>query len=450
MTTASSPDVSQYADLTLYDADPSTLVNQFVLNMQTLLPGWNKLEGLTEMALAESLALIVTQLIYAINRLPGALVQAVLQLFGIFPLPGSPATTTVTFNLANSDPYTVPAGSRVLLVLGTQAYIFTTDVAAENASGATTVTVAATATSNSAAPNGTAVGTPVTVLDTLYSVNSAVLATVPSGGADPESNQAWLNRGTTALRALNSTLVLPAQFEDYATANGAYRAFVQNDYDVTIAAAANGVVSVAVIGQNNSLLSGAAKVAMQQAMNAEAQANLVVRVVDAAVTSVPVTATVMSDGTQLASEVQTAVTSAIQAWLDTDTWPWDGIVRLSKLYNVIETVPGVDYVVSVTVPATDQVLTGFGPLATVGAVTVNVLTAPLTTVLTAAVTSTTATSVAVSSFAEFPPAGSFVIQIDSEYMLVTGGQGTLTWTVTRGYGGSTAATHLVNATVTLQ
>jgi hypothetical protein len=41
-----------------------------------------------------------------------------------------------------------------------------------------------------------------------------------------------------------------------------------------------------------------------------------------------------------------------------------------------------------------------------------------------------------------------LIQIDSEYMLVTAGMGTTSWTVTRAYAGSTAASHLDNATVT--
>lgn len=51
------------------------------------------------------------------------------------------------------------------------------------------------------------------------------------------------------------------------------------------------------------------------------------------------------------------------------------------------------------------------------------------------------TTIAVASARGFPTAGNFLIQIDSETMQVTGGQGTTTWTVTRGYNGSTAAAH---------
>lgn len=51
------------------------------------------------------------------------------------------------------------------------------------------------------------------------------------------------------------------------------------------------------------------------------------------------------------------------------------------------------------------------------------------------------TSLVVASAAGFPGSGTYYIQIDNEVMAVTGGQGTTTWTVTRGARGSTAASH---------
>jgi hypothetical protein len=70
------------------------------------------------------------------------------------------------------------------------------------------------------------------------------------------------------------------------------------------------------------------------------------------------------------------------------------------------------------------------------------------TTLSAAITTTDGTSISVASATGAPASGDFVIIIDSERMLVTAGHGTTTWTVTRGYDGSTAATHLNGATVT--
>src|SRR5437870_13319660 len=57
------------------------------------------------------------------------------------------------------------------------------------------------------------------------------------------------------------------------------------------------------------------------------------------------------------------------------------------------------------------------------------------------------TSLVVTSFAAFPSSGQYRILIGDELLLVTAGQGTLTWTVTRGAGGTTAAAHADGASI---
>jgi Tfp pilus assembly protein PilX len=57
------------------------------------------------------------------------------------------------------------------------------------------------------------------------------------------------------------------------------------------------------------------------------------------------------------------------------------------------------------------------------------------------------TTIAVSSASGFPASGTFRIRIDDEEMTVTGGQGTTTWTVTRGVNNTIAATHVISQTV---
>lgn len=74
------------------------------------------------------------------------------------------------------------------------------------------------------------------------------------------------------------------------------------------------------------------------------------------------------------------------------------------------------------------------------------------TTLAAAVDSV-ATTLSVVSGASFPTSGTFRIQVDAgtvdaEQMDVTAGQGTNTWTVTRGVDGTTAAAHSTGAAVT--
>ncbi len=69
------------------------------------------------------------------------------------------------------------------------------------------------------------------------------------------------------------------------------------------------------------------------------------------------------------------------------------------------------------------------------------------TTLAAAITTTSATSITVTDASGFPSSTAYSIMVDSEQMTVTAGFGTTTWTVTRGAGGTTAATHLIAANV---
>jgi hypothetical protein len=76
-------------------------------------------------------------------------------------------------------------------------------------------------------------------------------------------------------------------------------------------------------------------------------------------------------------------------------------------------------------------------------------TVPSTTLTTSGGINSSATSFAVASDSVFPAGGNYTIQVDGEYMLVTGGQGTTTWTVARGVWGSTATSHNRNSTIYL-
>ena len=72
---------------------------------------------------------------------------------------------------------------------------------------------------------------------------------------------------------------------------------------------------------------------------------------------------------------------------------------------------------------------------------------PKTTTLRAAMTATQTTAL-VNSATGFPTAGNYYVQIGSEVVQVTGGQGTTTWNVTRHVLGTTQAAHANGTTVT--
>ena len=91
----SSPDVSRYVDLSIYDADPVKSLNNILAAARGLLPGWSPEAGQIEVILAEAFANQTSTLINAINRLPSATTEVLLQLFGLTRSGGTKATATV-------------------------------------------------------------------------------------------------------------------------------------------------------------------------------------------------------------------------------------------------------------------------------------------------------------------------------------------------------------------
>lgn len=379
MSSFGSPDLSSYINLTVFDVDPSQLVAQALTDAETKLPGWNPLEGNTEVVLIESMALEVAEMIYAVNRLPGALVQALLELFYILRDPGAPATATVTFTLSDTLGHTIPGGTRLQLALPGGNFLFTTDLPATAAPGASTVTMTVTATTNSQQSNGAAIATALTLLDTVIFVDTVALATVTANGRDPETDIAWLTRGTNKLAGLASTLVVPSHFTAAAlddTVDGVYRAFTVDNWDPTANAGAGAVsegnVTVAVIGHAGTLLSTGQKANLLSILQAGAHAGLNLHVIDPTVTAVAVTVTVFQSAGYTVAQVQANCQATLAGFLSTDTWGWGSTVHLNTLIALLTQVAGVSFVVAITTPASDLVLAGVAPLASLGAVTINV------------------------------------------------------------------------------
>lgn len=229
-----SPDLSSFINLTLYDKDQQTLYEGAEAWMEARVPELILKEGNQEAVLLEALAQIVAEGVYALNRVPGTIVQILLQLFGIDRFDGAQPTCDITFTFADGTGYVIAAGTQAMLDLGssTPPVIFTTTVPAQAFPGDTTVTVTAVGDRFTVDANGVAAGTQLTLVVSDFFVNAAQLATSPSGGQDPEDTTTWLSRGITALRRLTSTLAIADSFTDAALQDSAvFRAFTIDDYN---------------------------------------------------------------------------------------------------------------------------------------------------------------------------------------------------------------------------
>jgi len=78
-----SPDTRQYVDLTIFNEDPTVVLNEMLTAGRTLLPDWTPAVGQIETVLAEAIAFRSAELAAGINRLPDSTTEVLLQLFGL-------------------------------------------------------------------------------------------------------------------------------------------------------------------------------------------------------------------------------------------------------------------------------------------------------------------------------------------------------------------------------
>lgn len=370
------PDVSDLVDLSLYDRTPADLLDQALADIAAKFPGFTPRVGSTERVLLEAMALLVAETGYGINRLPGAVTEVLLRLYGVERSDGVAATATATFTVADDLGYVIPVDTRLRLDVAGEAVTFRTDVALNIPFGDVAGTVAITAEDNTDLANGTAAGTALDLLDAVPAVNTVVLATPVANGDGPEGDVDYLERGVARLARLSDALVVPSHFTAFVLEDARVsRATTIDRWDAVNALEADGHVTVAVAGAGGSALAAGVVAELDAAMEAKTRADLIVHTIDPTVTAVDVTASVRRLEGYTDAEVEANVEAAIEEWLDPDAWAWDATVRRFELIAVLDRAEGVDYVESVTVPAADVALAGVAPLADAGALAITV-TAP--------------------------------------------------------------------------
>ncbi|MCU1588787.1 MAG: hypothetical protein JWP11_43 [Frankiales bacterium] len=371
-----SPDVTAYVDLTLFDRSVQDVIDGLVASMQIQFPDWVPIEGHTEVVLLEAVAEEIWRLEQAANRVPPATFEGIVRLLGLVRDPGTGPVMPVRFNAADALGHTIPVGTRLRFTStdGLTVLDLVTDADAGIAVGATFGVTTATATSPTATLNGGTTGTIIPV-DTLPYIDSIVLNGAITSGRDAETSTAYLNRGANRLTRLTSTLVHGDQF---ATAAEDDPAVVRaHGVDLFNSDAGSGVpgdhpghVTVLVSGPAGAALSAPEKTALQATLAAEALVNLGVHIANSTITTVAVTADLKRTPTAVAADVITAAQAALTAFLNPDTWPYGRVVYRNDLISLLDQVPGVDVPLTLTAPAADVTPGGVAGLVRAGVLTI--------------------------------------------------------------------------------
>jgi uncharacterized phage protein gp47/JayE len=372
-----SPDITAYVDLRMFDESDQAIVDAAIAALVLNMPGYIPREGNTEILILESIALEVAEGIVAVNRLPGAVVQAILLLAGVDRDYGAAPIASATFTLGDTNGYTIPAGTRVYLPLddGTSVAFLVELPGLTVAAGDSSGTVSIIGDVFTASANGMPAGTRMVMADALPFIEAVELATDVADGRDTETDNQWRDRGVARLSRLSDALVVPRHFEAAALERPEVtRALGIDLYDPQTGPDPGdnpGHMTVAVLGENGAPLSTEAKDAIREDLEARAVAVLVVHVIDIALVTVALTASVhIADGFDSAT-VLDGIEDALKAYVDPMSWAWGAIIRRNEIISLVDRVDGVDYVIDVSIGGApgDYTLTGVAQLPKAGVVT---------------------------------------------------------------------------------
>ena len=371
------PDITQYTNLVIYDKDPQDIVDAALVVLQARLPEWTPSETNIELALLEAMALEVAETIYTINRLPEVMVETLLALYEIERDQGEAPSVTIEFTMADNAGYTIDEGTEVSISISASENLsFFTDSDLVIAPGNTTGTKTATAIENTISANGVAIGTSCELVDAIEAVESIETTTVIAGGEAPEDDTTFLTRGIQRLQRLTDTLVIPEHFSQYSLEKTyVTRAYAIDNYNSEAGSGVpgdhDGHITVVVYGDGANVSNGN-KALLLAELDDNASGNLGVHLLNPTINTVNVAIAVKKVDAYTTGAIQTAVQTALTAYLNTATWDWSGTVRRNELITLVSNITGVDYVVSLTTPASDVTYATEGNLVTAGTLTVTV------------------------------------------------------------------------------
>lgn len=353
----SSLDATPYVDLSPYDTDPQSLVELAINDLRSKLPTWVPRETSTETLLIEAIALEVAETIYATNRLTSSTLEGLLKLYQVVRDTGTPPTVTLQFNVATSNGYIIPAGTQVRVPLPvTGGYMtLTTIVELSIPSGSSNGTVDATGDVSTSECADYPIGYECELIESNLYVSSVVTTSLFTGGASPETDDAYFDRASSRLSLYTETLLLPTHF----TAKSLEQTYIarantidgwDND-QLTVPGEVGGYVTVLVYGATGAVAAEDIA-ALQTLLDSLCAANLVVVVDNATVVPVDLDITVVPMPGYDSATVEAAVTNIIESYLSTTTWDWDTTVHINNVIGVVSGIPEVKYVSSVT-PSSD-------------------------------------------------------------------------------------------------
>lgn len=352
---------------------PQELAAQSAALLEAALPGLVLRPGSPEAVIVEALALAAAQVSNAANETIGAVVETILTDFYQVPRsPGAPSVGGLTVTFDSSVTTTIPAGTGFSLAdYGVE--VATT--ATVNVTASTTAVLQVATVEATTLVNGVTAGAAVDVLDVIPNLLSVAVTTTFSGGADPETDDAYIARARNRLARVTNSLVVADHFTAYVLEDGravnALTIPAWNGTNVATIGTDAGNVTVVTYGAGGNLAAGV-RTDLKNAMQAITYTGCTVNVNAASTTSVNVTVSVSAAPGYTAAEAQAQATDAIRAFLAPETWKIGDDVLPAALSAAISDAAAVQFVASMTTPAATVTIPADG-VPTLGTISVSVV-----------------------------------------------------------------------------
>lgn len=331
-------------------------------------------EGMIETVLLQAWAEMTSELIFATNRIPSAIFESLLQMYGIYRDFGEPPTATLRFEVSSIYGTSIPAESAFVYDPedGREPIVFVTEKELVVPEGETIGTVLAVGDRFTSEYNTTSANTYLQPIDSYSSINYVQFDDRPSGGRDPETELEYFTRGVNRFRRLTSTLIVPDNFVSYVLEEiDVERARAIDNWDGTNNASAPGHITIAVYG-NEEPITTARKAELKEAMESISYANLIIHVVDPTITPVDVSIKVRAEKGYETPDIVNNVVETLEEFISPMSWDWSNTVWRNEIISKVTNAVGVDFVLDLTVPTSNLTIPGAAPLAIVDDISVEV------------------------------------------------------------------------------
>jgi len=320
------------------DRDPQAIFEAMVEVVRARVPQWQPRNGALEVALLEAWATADADLIYAVNRTLGALVESILAIDGVARDAGEPANGTLDLVFDGPATTTITAGTAFITDSDTDpvTLLVRTDTPLSAATGSLDV--------EEAVPGAAALLTSGQTLSPAADIPRLSACTLRApliGGRPAETDWTYLERAVMRRARHTSSLVLPDHFTAYALEDPRVgRATTLDVYDPQTGPDALGHVTVVVHGRGTALPADTLT-EIENAMNAMSAAILTVHVIGAQLATVDVAATITPAPGYSLVDVAASVRETVTAWLSWQNSGFAQTVTPDAIEAMVRSVAGV-------------------------------------------------------------------------------------------------------------